>query len=203
VLHLHQVFADPAAEVAMEHQRRDRHDQARGGADQGLADAAGQQADVAHAVVEDAHEHLDHADHGPEQAQQGADRRDRAEGVEEAFHPVDQVPADVLDPLAHLVARALAHVQRGRQERAQRRGRAQGLDVLRIELAARGPGPHLLAEPRGQHRLAPQRPEPLDDDRQRERRQQQQRDHRPAARHHQFQHALSSGPQARSVRRTG
>ncbi|KAG0736295.1 hypothetical protein G6F24_018404 [Rhizopus arrhizus] len=77
----------------MEHQRRDRHDHAGGGADQGLADATGQLVHVTHAVVEDAQEHLDHADHRAEQAQQRARRGDGAQCVEETFHAVHQVAA--------------------------------------------------------------------------------------------------------------
>src|SRR5690606_27170587 len=61
VLHLDDVAGDAPAEVAMEHQRRDRDDHAGGGAHQRLADAAGQLVHVADAVVEDAQEALDHA----------------------------------------------------------------------------------------------------------------------------------------------
>ena len=72
--------------------------------------------------------------------------------------------------------------------------KTQRIDVHRVELAARGPCAHFLAQARRQYGLAAQRPEALDDDRQPDRRQQQQRDHRPAAGLHQFEHARPSGP---------
>jgi hypothetical protein len=121
-------------------------------------------------------------------------RGDRAEAVEEALHPVHEVAADVLDALAHLVAGAMAHVQRRREQRAQRRSAAQRIDVRRLQsIAARGPGPDFVAEARRQHRIATQAPEAFDDDRHARDRQQQQRNHRPAAGPDQFQHARLQG----------
>ncbi|KAG1605369.1 hypothetical protein G6F46_013734 [Rhizopus delemar] len=185
----------------MEHQRRDRHDHAGGGADQGLAAATGQLVHVTHAVVEDAQEHLDHADHRAEQAQQRARRGDGAQCVEETFHAVHQVAAGVLDALADLVTRAIARFQRGGQQRAQRRVGTQGLQMGRITLAARGPVAHFLAEAGRQHFRPPQGPETLQDDRQSQYAQQHQRHHRPAAGLDQFPHVSTLRPNGRLYNR--
>ena len=108
-----------------------------------------------------------------------------------------QVPAGIFDALADLVARAIACFQRGGQQRAQRRIAAQRLDMARIELAARSPVAHFLAQPGGQDFIAAQGPETLQDNCQSQYAQQQQRQHRPATGLDQFPHVSILRPSGR------
>jgi hypothetical protein len=192
VFHVDDVRRDATTEIPVEAQRGHRDDHAGGGAHERLADAAGEFVDVADALVADREEHLDHAHDGAEQAEQRPGRGDGAQGVEEALHPVDEVAADILDALADFLARAVADVERGGEQRTERRIAAEGVDVGGVEAATAGPDADFGAEGGRDDDLAPQAPEAFDDDGQRDHRQQQQRDHRPAARFHQFQHAQSS-----------
>ena len=153
-----------------------------------LADAAGPRGGVTDAAGHHFHEHADQADHGTEQAQQRSDQGDRAQRVEVAFHPMDDMPAGVLDALLDQLARLLAHGQCGSQQFTQRRTVGQIFEVARIELSGARPLTHLVGQAGWQDRLAAQRPATLKHDCQGNRRTDQDGHHRPATSHQDFQH---------------
>jgi hypothetical protein len=181
LFHAHHIVADEPAKITMEEIGRNRNAQAGRSADEGLADAAGHLQRIADATDHDGEEHLDQAEHCAEQAEQRRDQGDRAERVEKALEPVHDVTPGILDALLDDLAGALAHAERGGQQLTERRIIAQHFDMVRIELTRPRPLAYFAAEVGGNDGIAPQRPEPLEDDGQGHRRTEQDGHHGPAA----------------------
>src|SRR6185437_4468266 len=118
LFHLHHVAAHARTEIAVQHVRGNRNDQARRSAHQRLANATGHFHRITDAGHHHRQEHPDQAEYRAEQPQQRSDQRDRAERVEVALQPVHHVAASVLDAFLDFRARTVAHVECGGQHLA-------------------------------------------------------------------------------------
>ncbi|MNN58927.1 hypothetical protein D3C81_1740040 [compost metagenome] len=130
----------------MEEQCRDRHNQTGRRGDQRRGDAAGQHRGIGHAAAHEAAEDLDHADHGAQQTEQRRDGGNGAERVEVAFQVMDDPRSGFLDALFHDVAAVLGVGQTGGEHLAQRRGSAQLLELLAVQLFVLNPAPDLAQQ---------------------------------------------------------
>ena len=183
LLHLEHVAVDQAAEVAVEHQRRDRDHQAEGGVVERDRDAVREQRRVVAAARRLRAEDLDHADHGAHQAQQRRRRGDRAERVQVALEPVHRGAAGGLEGGAQAGfgdARLGDHrAQAGGEHGAEHRVLGQLVDdVGRRQVRARHRD-HFVEQPRRRDADRAQTRESFDDQRQGGDRADEQRPDRP------------------------
>ncbi len=138
-------------------------------------------------------EDLDHADHGAQQAEQRRGGGDRAQRGEEALEVVRDHAAHLLDRLLHDRAGRL-HVRKARgEDAAQRAARGRLLQKLRGGAGLPEFGKHVVDQVRGRHDALPQRPQPLEDQRERDDRRDDQRPDGPAR-------GLDDGPHGHLLR---
>src|SRR5690348_12738242 len=188
LLHLHDDALDPAAQVAVENERRDGDAQTRDRTDERLGDAAREGAGITHAAGLDGVEGADDAGHGAEQAEQRRHAGDRAERIDEALELVHHVAAGILEALHEDLARPVAVGKTGGEQPAERGVLLEARDHLVGDLVGLDELPDLLRQLARQHALVLQRPQALENDGRRDDRAEDDRPHQRAAGPHYFPH---------------